>query len=105
MRLLVDRNLPPRLAQQLTDAGHDAVHVRDLGIASAPDPQILERAVQESRVARVLLDLDRGRQLGLDPPIRGVVTPRTLTPVSVSLVNQSRRCSDFDRCQVSSFSR
>jgi hypothetical protein len=30
VKLLVDQNLPPRLASLLVDAGHDAVHVRDL---------------------------------------------------------------------------
>lgn len=62
MRLLVDQNLPPRLAQPLVEAGHDAVHVRDLGIASAPDPEILARAAEEGRVI-VSADTDFGALL------------------------------------------
>jgi len=32
VRFLVDANLSPRLAVALTEAGHDAVHVADLGM-------------------------------------------------------------------------
>ncbi len=39
-----------RLAQLLVDAGHDAVHVRSLGLATAPDTEVRARAVTESRV-------------------------------------------------------
>ena len=50
MRFLVDQNLSSRLAQLLVDAGHDAVHVRNLGLATAPDTEILAQAVAEARV-------------------------------------------------------
>ena len=44
MRLLVDANLSPAVAAQLRDAGHDAVHVIDVGLATATDPKIVEHA-------------------------------------------------------------
>ncbi len=62
MRLLVDQNLPPRLASLLSDAGHDAVHVRDLDLAKAPDAAILDLAVAEDRTI-ISADTDFGALL------------------------------------------
>jgi predicted nuclease of predicted toxin-antitoxin system len=38
---VVDANLPFRLAAHLRDAGHDAVHVMDVGLLHASDPEIM----------------------------------------------------------------
>jgi predicted nuclease of predicted toxin-antitoxin system len=56
---LIDENLSPLLAQALTAAGHDAGHVRDMGMASADDETILAQARQEDRVL-VTADTDFG---------------------------------------------
>jgi predicted nuclease of predicted toxin-antitoxin system len=50
MRLLVDANLSPRVTQRLRDASQDAVHVRDVGLRNALDPEILEYARSQHRV-------------------------------------------------------
>ena len=50
MRFLVDENLSPQFAELLDTAGHDAVHVRDLGLTSASDAVILETARREGRI-------------------------------------------------------
>jgi predicted nuclease of predicted toxin-antitoxin system len=42
--------LPPAAAQRWREVGHDAVSVLDLGIGAAPDADVFDRAVQESRV-------------------------------------------------------
>jgi len=34
MRLLVDENLSPRVARLLREAGHDAAHVVEIGLAT-----------------------------------------------------------------------
>ncbi len=34
MRFLIDNALSPRIAEGLNEAGHDAIHVRDIGLAS-----------------------------------------------------------------------
>lgn len=44
MKFIVDENLPPQLAEWLRRRGHDAVHVRDIGLAGGPDKSIAERA-------------------------------------------------------------
>lgn len=62
MRFLVDENLPPRLARLLTASGHDAVHVRDLEAARAPDSAVMSRAASEDRVI-VSADTDFGALL------------------------------------------
>ena len=64
MRLLVDNALSPRLAEGLRAAGHDAVHVRDLGLHAAPDEEIFDLAASEERVV-VSEDTDFGTLLSL----------------------------------------
>jgi predicted nuclease of predicted toxin-antitoxin system len=50
VRLLVDANLSPRVAERLSAAGHDARHVADIGLVSASDVVILDAADVDGRV-------------------------------------------------------
>ena len=50
MKLLVDNALSPVLAERLRNAGHEAVHVRDIGLHHAADEDIFERAASEDFV-------------------------------------------------------
>jgi predicted nuclease of predicted toxin-antitoxin system len=63
MRLLLDENLPISLGPLLAErAGWDVVHVRELGLKSAPDTEVLARAELDGRVL-VSADTDFGTLL------------------------------------------
>lgn len=64
MRFLVDNNLPLRFAEGLRAAGHDAVHLREVGLADALDDAVFDAAVREQRVI-VAQDTDFGTMLAL----------------------------------------
>lgn len=44
MKFLVDENLSERVAEVLVENGHDAIHVRDIGLERADDPVVMARA-------------------------------------------------------------
>lgn len=62
MRLLLDENLSPALCGFLIEAGHDVVHVRDLGLATAGDDVVLASAAAERRVL-ISADTDFGTMM------------------------------------------
>ena len=64
MRLLLDANLSPEVARLLHEAGNDTVHVADIGLLSAPDPEILQAAAEQDRVL-LTADADFGALLAL----------------------------------------
>ena len=64
MRFLVDANLSPRVADGLRKAGFEAVHVADLGLTTATDDEIFDRAVADGLVV-VTADSDFGMLLAL----------------------------------------
>jgi len=48
MKLLFDQNLSYKLVGHLSAQFPDSAHVRDLGLARAPDPQVWARAKSDS---------------------------------------------------------
>lgn len=64
MKLLVDEALQDTVALRLAEAGHDATHVRVLGLAGCADDEVMRLALHEDRVL-VTTDTDFGTILAL----------------------------------------
>ena len=64
MRFLADAGVSPRTVEFLRQLGHDAVHVRTLGLQRSPDLELVHRARADSRVV-LTFDLDFGDILAL----------------------------------------
>jgi predicted nuclease of predicted toxin-antitoxin system len=73
VRFLVDNALSPVVSELLRAAGHDAIHVRDLKLATAPDPEIFDAAAAERRII-VSADTDFGTLLA----VRGARVPSVI---------------------------
>lgn len=49
MRFLIDEMFPPRTCARLVERGHDAAHVRDLGVDARPDRKVAAVAARDGR--------------------------------------------------------
>jgi predicted nuclease of predicted toxin-antitoxin system len=64
MRFLADAGISPKTVEFLSRLGHDAVHVRTLGLQRAPDLELVGRARADSSIV-LTFDLDFGDILAL----------------------------------------
>ncbi|MCA1695251.1 MAG: DUF5615 family PIN-like protein [Actinobacteria bacterium] len=82
MRFLIDENLSPRICPLLIAGGHHATHIRDLGMASASDPQVLAKAAADGLTLITADRGDFGRELALTRAVEpSVVLLRQLPDV------------------------
>ena len=59
MKFLIDNALSPLIARGLVEEGYDALHVRDVEMATASDMEIFEFAAQQDRIL-ISADTDFG---------------------------------------------
>jgi predicted nuclease of predicted toxin-antitoxin system len=64
MKFLIDNALSPQIAIGLVEAGHDAIHVRDLDMGTSPDIDIFNLAIAQQRTI-ISADTDFGTLLAL----------------------------------------
>ena len=70
MKFLIDMPASPELIPWLQEKGHEAIHVKDVNLATATDSTIMAQAVDEERIV-ITADLDFGTllaQSGNDAP-------------------------------------
>jgi predicted nuclease of predicted toxin-antitoxin system len=73
MRLLADMGVSMLTVKWLRSVGHDAVHLRELGLQRLPDDDILVKAREEGRIV-LTMDLDFGYLLAISAdPLPSVV--------------------------------
>ena len=73
MKLLLDQGLPRSSASLLRQLGYDAIHVGEIGFATAEDREILKHALQDQLIV-VTLDADFHALLALS----GAVLPSVI---------------------------
>jgi predicted nuclease of predicted toxin-antitoxin system len=64
MRFLADAGISPKTVDFLKQLGHDATHVRTLGLQRAPDARVVDRARTDGSIV-LSFDLDFGDILAL----------------------------------------
>lgn len=100
MRFIVDQPVSPLIAASLRQAGHDAIHVIDRGMAAAPDTQIVALAEAEDRVV-ITQDNDFSALLALAASAKPSVIRfqmhdgRPVTQVRVLLANLQQLEADL----------
>jgi len=101
VKFLIDNNLSPLLADALKAAGHDAVHLRDLGMQAATDDVVLEHARADERIL-VSADTDFGGLLarsGASTPsvilIRRLAGRRAAEHAAIILANLDQVAEDL----------
>ena len=62
MRFLADAGISPKTVKLLKQLGHEATHVRTLGLQRAPDTQVIQRARSDGSIV-LMFDLP-----GRSPP-------------------------------------
>jgi predicted nuclease of predicted toxin-antitoxin system len=105
LRFLVDNALSPKLAEGLRQAGHDAIHLQEIGRQSAPDTEVLARATDEDRII-ISSDMDFGDLLSASDLVRPSVIlfrrveRRTGARLTLLLKNLAAVAGDLERGSI-----
>ncbi len=106
MRLLLDNAISPKIAPTLRENGHDVVHVREVGLQSAKDEEILAHALLEDR-SLISADTDFGTILALRAQakpsfvlLRGATSRRPEGQARAVLLACSMAAADLERGAV-----
>ncbi len=91
MKFLADAGISPKTVEFLQELGHQAVHVRTLGLQRAPDPALVERARVDRSVV-ITFDLDFGEILALGVLDKPSVIIFRLTDERADSVNRRPLC-------------
>ena len=86
MKFLADMGISITTVHALRGTGHDVVHLRELGLHTLPDDEILHKAILEQRVV-LTCDLDFGELLaagGGTVPSVVLFRTRNQTPAAVT---------------------
>ena len=110
MRLLLDANLSPTIGTGLDAAGHEVVHVGDIGLLHASDAEIMEYASTDDRII-VTADSDFAAMLavaGAKGPsvvqLRGVAEMKPETHLQLLVENLPTVVEDLQAGAVVSLS-
>jgi predicted nuclease of predicted toxin-antitoxin system len=95
VRLLLDECIPAQVAELMRAAGHDCVHVYELGLGGEPDEQIMTAADSDERIL-ISADTDFGELLANAPVLAPSVillrrtdkTAESLAAVLLANLNQ-----------------
>jgi predicted nuclease of predicted toxin-antitoxin system len=91
VKLFLDENLSPQHATELRAEGFDACAVAEVGLSGAPDEQIREYAIEESRIL-VTLDADFAHIIRFPPEhTPGVVRLKVHPPTEQRIRQAIRR--------------
>lgn len=105
MKILADEHIPKVLLNALRQAGHEIITVVELGMAGAPDEEILQRARAEDALI-LTEDKDFGRLLEFCPPPQRhralLLRYETFVP-AILIADASRALSKLENLSVQKF--
>lgn len=91
MRLLLDENISPLHARELSGEGHDVLAVLDAGLSGAADENVLRFSIENNRIL-VTLDADFANVIRFPPESTpGVVRLRIHPPTEAAIREALRR--------------
>ncbi len=82
-RFLIDEQLPPALGRLFKDAGHDAVHIYNIGLGAASDQRVWDEAIARKAIL-VTKDADfvvRRHRSVIGPPVLWIRLGNTMPAV------------------------